>query len=678
MTKLAVGIVVLTILIVGTSLIATADPGNSPAIVATQSDDQHVDDGDDPVVFEWSIPGTVHDENGKPVAGATIETRIGIRKQMRTTSGDDGQFSLEMRLEKPYGSPFVVSSPDGSLQSLIKQIDYNDPQRLTRVILKPVKIVTVMVKDKDGAVRSGATIRAIADLCVVATGSTDEKGQATLRIPANAEVEWIYGYQDNHGFDYYENYAAFPSEERLALPDNVTLTLDGSQRAKVRIVDSEEKPVAGVMVVPWTIKMKGKLSYINLAGIEFPPTNETGLAEFPWMPASLEGRVSFLIRHRKYHCPKLPLFETENVESTAHVLRVVPVRGKVTLADGTPVAGVHLQGEGRGDTNMYFRGHTVTGKDGSYEFDIYPDQSTIIAVTDKFYAAKSHTDILLKEGQSQEGVDFVVNDGTLIRGTITLGNDHHPAVGDTATLIQSSGGTDLVRWSTTDSRGNYRFRVGPGTFELRLPNQAAASPIFVTVKDEDEIVFDGHADRKDRVNLTGSVTDESGTLLANCTVYGESIGASGHAGFRTTTDSEGKFNSERWSDKMMIYAIQSDKLLAGSAEITEDSTEVTLKLQAATWASGIVLTNNGTPVVNARVILNVGQPLTNTAASLNLWTSTDEKGAYLFRGILPGSSCRVDVYRADQCTSGPMFNVENLEPITLDHVMIKDTKDATN
>lgn len=333
MTKLAVGIVVFTILIVGTSLIATADPGNSPAIVATQADDQHVDAGDDPVVFEWSIPGTVHDENGKPVAGATIETRLGNRKRMRTTSGDDGQFSLKMRLEKPYGSPVFVSSPDGSLQSLIRQIDYNDPQRLTRVIVKPVKIVTVTARDKDESVRSGATIKAIADLCVVATGSTDENGQATLRIPGNAEVEWIYGYQHNHGFDYYENYAAFPSEERLPLPENVTLTLDGSQRAKVRIVDSEEKPVAGVMVVPWTIKMKGKLSYINLAGIEFPPTNEAGLAEFPWMPASLEGRVSFLIRHRKYYCPKLPLFETEKVESTAHVLRVVPVRGKVTYSE---------------------------------------------------------------------------------------------------------------------------------------------------------------------------------------------------------------------------------------------------------------------------------------------------------------------------------------------------------
>ncbi len=674
MTKLSAAFVAFIILIVGTTLIAAS--GNAAVIGHKESDDQKARTAEDAEPFEWSIPGLVHDEYGKPVAGATIETLPGSQKQMRTTSGDDGQFVLEMRLTRPQGSPFIVSSPDGTLQSLIKHIDYNSPQKLTRVILKPVKKVTVSVQNKDGFVRGGATVKAIAEFCVVATGSTDEKGQATLKIPADAEVEWIYGYQDNHGFDYYENYAAFPSRERLSLPDNVTLTLDGNQRAKVRIVDSDEKPVAGVVVVPWTIMIKGKLSYINLAGVDFPMTDEAGLAEFPWMPASLEGRVSFLIRHPRYHCPKLPIFESEGVEPTAHVLRVVAIRGKVTFADGSPAAGVHLQGEGRGDTNMYFRDHTVTRQDGTYEFSAFPDQSTIIAVTDKFYAAKSHMDIRLKEGQSREDVDFVVNDGTLIRGKITLGKDQHPAVGEYTRLIQSSAGTDLVQFCITDTKGFYRFRTGPGTYELLLPNQDAAPPIQLTVNDEEEIVIDGHADRKDRVNLTGIVTDQSGTPLANCTVYGESIEVPGHAGFRTTTNVEGKFNSERWSDEMMVYAIQSEKLLAGTAEITEDSDEVTLKLRAATSATGIVRTKNGKPVVNTRVILNVVQRRTETAASLNLWTTTDENGGYSIRGILPGSSCRVDVYRADQHTAGPMFEVNSCEPIKLLDVVVSDNVSA--
>ena len=543
--------------------------------------------------FEWSIPGTVQDDAGNPVSGAFVATLPGSEKQISTTSDESGQFVLEMRSVRPHGVPFVVTSSDGALMSYVKAVDYHSRPQLNRVVLHPFKTVTVMVIDKSGVVQEGATVGAVAER-LVDSAIADEQGQVTLKIPADAEIEWIYAYLDHSGFDYYENYAAFPTRERLALPEKVTLTLAGSQTAKVRVVDSDERPVAGVTVVPWTVQIKGKLSDLNFSGMPgFPITNEAGIAEFAWIPANLEGRVSFLTRHSKYHCPKSPVFETENVELTAHVLRVATVRGRVTLADGSPVAGVHLQGEGRGNTSRYFRGYTVTRDDGTYEFDIFPDQRTIIAVADESYGATSHLDILLKEGLSREGVDFVVNDGTLIRGEITLGDDHHPAVGDHSRLIQSSAGTDLVRFSITDTKGFYRFRVGPGNYELLLPNQDAARPIQITVKEEDEIIYNGHTERKDRVDIVGTVTDEAGTPLANCTVYGESIATPGHAGFRAKTDADGKFRSERWSDRMMVYAIQSDRVLAGSAEISEDSADVAVKLAPAASVCGIVRTKNG-------------------------------------------------------------------------------------
>jgi len=625
--------------------------------------------------FEWSIPGRVQDEAGNPISGAFVATLPGSEKQISTTSDESGQFVLEMRSLHPIGVPFVVTSSDGALMSFVKAVNYYSPPRLNRVVLQPIKTVTVTVIDKSGVVQEGATVGAVAGHLVrlVDSAIADEQGQVTLKIPADAEIEWIYAYLDHSGLDYYENYVAFPTRERLALPANLTLTLAGNQTAKVRVVDSDEQPVAGVTVVPWTVQIKGKLSYLNFSGMsDFPITNEAGVAEFAWIPANLEGRVSFETQHARYHCPESPVFETENVELTFHVLRVATVRGRVTLADGSPVAGVHLQGEGRGNTNEYFRGYTVTRDDGTYEFDIFPDQRTIIAVADESYGATSHLDILLTEGLSRDGVDFVVNDGTLIRGEITLGDDHHPAVGDHATLIQSSEGTDLVRFSITDTKGFYRFRVGPGNYELLLPNQDAAQPIQITVKEEDEIIYDGHAERKDRVDIVGTVTDEAGTPLANCTVYGESIAARGHAGFRTKTDADGKLKSERWSDRMIVYAIHSEKLLAGFAEISEDSTEVAVKLAPATSVSGIVRTKNGEPVINARVLLNVGHPLVEVAASLNLQTTTDERGAYSFRGILPEASCHVAVYRADAHTDGPRFEVSNLEPITLDEIVVVD------
>jgi len=627
--------------------------------------------------FEWSIPGTVHDEAGKPVTGAIIKTLPGTEEQITTTSNDDGQFVLAMRSKYPHESSLVVESSDGKLKSFVNAIGYDSPQRLTRVVVKPIKSVIVNVKDKNGAAQQGATIGVIADYGLITSAVADEHGQATLQMPADAEIEWVFAYRDHCGFDYYENYASFPLGPFLTLPDQISLALTGSQTVRVLVVDSNEKPVSGVRVTPWIVQESGKLSYINLGGtLDFAKTDEAGIAEFPWIPDQLERRVSFQINHPEYHCPQPPYFESASSDMTARVLRVATVRGKVTLADGSPAAGVHLQGEGRGNTSEYFRDHTMTREDGSYEFKIYPDQSTIIAVTDTYYAAKSQKDILLKEGQSRDNVDFVVNDGTLIRGKITVGKDRLPAVGEHARLIQSFAGTDLVQFNLTDSKGFYKFRVGPGTYELLLPHQDDEAPIQLTVKDEEEFVFDGYAERKRFVNLTGTVSDESGAALAICIVYGECIAAPRHAGFRTTTDASGNFSAERWSDKMIIYAIHDAKLLAGFAEISEDSTDVAVKLMPATSASGIVRADDGTLVANARVQLNVQLPLVD-AMNLNLWTVTNEAGTYVFKGIINGASCRVDVYRADQHTSGPVFEVTNLEQIKLDDVVIKDNGDGS-
>ena len=438
------------------------------------------------------------------------------------------------------------------------------------------------------------------------------------------------------------------------------------------VTDEKGKPVAGAIIetLPGLQKQVSTTS-ADFSGLpNLATTDVAGIVEFPWIPAGLQRGVSFEIRDPRYHCPKPPLYETVDSDMTARVLRVASVRGKVTLANGTPVSGVRLQAEGRGNTTRYFRGHTTARIDGSYEFDIYPDQNTIVAITDTNYAAKSHMDVLLKEGQSREDVDFVVSDGTLIRGTITLGKDRLPAVGDRVTLIQSADGTDLVRWSAIDANGFYRFRVGLGTYELRLPNQEAAAPIMINVKDEEEVVYDGHAERRSRVNLSGIVIDASAKPVANCKVYGESIAAPGHAGFQTTTNADGKFNSDRWSDSMLVYAIQGKKMLAGYTEISEDSTDVAVKLAPATAASGFVRRKDGQPVADVRVQLNVGLPRAEGQCNLNLWTTTDEDGAYTFIGLVPGALCSVIVYRADQHTNGPKFEVNDLGSVVLDDVVI--------
>ena len=62
---------------------------------------------------------------------------------------------------------------------------------------------------------------AITILIVVQSLLRAVRPQAKPQLPADAKIEWIYGYRDNQGFDYFENYAAFPSKERLPFPEKM-------------------------------------------------------------------------------------------------------------------------------------------------------------------------------------------------------------------------------------------------------------------------------------------------------------------------------------------------------------------------------------------------------------------------------------------------------------------------
>ncbi len=183
---------------------------------------------------------------------------------------------------------------------------------------------------------------------------------------------------------------------------------------------------------------------MNLSGeFDLGVTGKDGMVRFDWIPEDLHGGLSFIVHHSDYHCPQLPNWQPgkDSKGLTATLLRNAIVRGRVTLPDGRPAAGIMLQGEGRGATNMYFRGHTRTKEDGTYEMKIYPNQSTILAVTADEWAAVSHTGIRLEEGGIKENIDFKLTEGTIIQGVVTLGRDKKPSVGETATLIQKDGAT---------------------------------------------------------------------------------------------------------------------------------------------------------------------------------------------------------------------------------------------
>lgn len=629
-------------------------------------------DTDTTLPFAWVIPGVVTDTSGNPVEGATIETVAPLEFRHSTRSSASGKFALRFRSASNHGPGLLIQDAEKKRKSYVTSWQLKHSQkRLHRITLKPTRDVTVTVVDADGNPIERSRVTVIATYQAIDSAETDTDGKATFQTPADANIDWIIAHHDAHGFDYYENYSSWPTSERLPVPPEVPLKLAGGRSVDVTVQGTDGQPISGVHVVPWTIQKVGKQSYANIGGVtSLGTSDESGVARFPWMPADLQGQVAFLAHHPKYHSPKDPLFavtegQTGPAKLTVTLMKVGTVRGTVRHLDGRPDVGIHIQGEGRGSTNHYFRGHTLTSPDGTYELDIYPDQTTILAVTEDAWAAKSFTGVRLEEGKERNDLDFVLSPGTVITGKVTIGKDRLPSEGDTATLIQQgNANAGLVRWAETDENGRYRFRVGPGTYQLMLPNQLSRKQIRIEVNGQQEIVHDTHAARKARGTLRGQIVDSNGKPLGGNEIFGESIDAPGHAGFRSKSDAEGRFETDRWNDEMLLIVRNADRNLATTLLIGPDTSTVDLKLSEAATVEGSLVGSDGQPIPAGAGFLTIRVRDGNAGRSINLPLTVTSGGHFKMSGIPVGYTCQVQVRVGNSyILSNESFDVEKAETV---------------
>ncbi|MDX1926362.1 MAG: carboxypeptidase regulatory-like domain-containing protein [Pirellulaceae bacterium] len=601
----------------------------------------------DPAQATVSLRGIVTDEQGTAIVGATVEAmRYDGAVTSQTKSIEGGAFLLRLPLDSYQGNSLLIFDQSRRLASIVSGSAYNvaEAKNVIRAVLKPLRKTTVTVVDRTGKPLADASVRMYAEYGKLLESPSNAMGQAMFEFPADAKVDWIVAFKAGHGFDYYENYDSFPTQIRLDVPTEVNLKLDGFTSVKVKVLDTKNRPVADVAVTPWIIKKAGKVSYANLSADQLGKTDANGIATFDWIPTDLERGITFSISDQRFHCPAAPYFlpNTPNTDLEAIVWKLCTVRGKVLHEDGTPAAGIRLQGEGRGATNDYYRGHTSTKSDGTFELQIYPDQDTIIAITDEKFAAASATGIKLKEEAVLENVDFHLSRGFLVAGSLTQGPKNSPAAKQTATLIQQGpNGSQLVRWSESDKNGKYRFRVGPGDYQLRLLDDKMLS---ITVKDKD-LEFDAHIDRLPRGTLSGKVTDSAGKPL-KAEIYGESIGAAGHAGLVFKSTEDGTFVTERWNDKMQLLAIDVVNRLAIVVNIEAETETLALELEPAASISGIVKDENGKPLKNVAVNAS-----SNAVRRIQLTTQTDEAGKFSFPALPPEMNWRVTMSTAGDSQS---------------------------
>ncbi len=345
---------------------------------------------------------------------------------------------------------------------------------------------------------------------------------------------------------------------------------------------------------------------------------------------------------------------------TIRLLKDAEVSGTVRFPDGKPAGGITILGEGRGPTNMYFRGSATTDADGHYRLGIYPRQSTIVAVADRDWAAASHTDVQLNEGKTREHLDFVLSRGTRIHGRVTVGPERKPASAEIVNLVELGEplGEDarkfghnegnLVRWSQVDDKGIYEFRVGPGRFTLHLPNMnSQTKPNDINVTGQPELVYDVNAPRPDQLRVSGRIVNAAdGKKVAGAIINGEPIGATGYAGIEAHADGQGQFSMVRMSDteKYGYYVRAPESDLAAVAIVPSSSSDLTFALHPAASVVGFVYDTQGKPVVGEKVTAILGCS-DEGCTGINANAVTDKSGRYRIPALAIGSRCSICLSR---------------------------------
>jgi beta-lactamase regulating signal transducer with metallopeptidase domain/protocatechuate 3,4-dioxygenase beta subunit len=607
------------------------------------------------------VGGVVVDEAGRPVAGAIVRPFRLDKAPEGVTSAEDGRFTMALRGYFLLEEELIAEADGGARMGLGKFHESlnSDPPSPAKIVLKPSRSITVRVKDVNGAAVPGAAVE-VADYSCLGRGQTALDGSATIRFPADGQVRWVLARKAGVGFDYFENYRTKHAQDLAPPPDEVALVLDGARSVRIKAVDSSGQPVSGITFLPWYIDKPGKLEFANIGGSTTgrATTGADGVATFDWLPTRVNEGVPFLIHDDNYSCPESPVYQGDGAtELTARLLRNERISGIVRQADGRPAAGVLIQAEGRGATNHYCRKYARTGPDGRYAIDVYSDQMYVIAVSDDRWAARSLTNVTVREGHPQDGLDFNLIRGTLLEGRVTRGTDRVPAVGKPLSLIQDGasvlegpgapiGGKDgeqtLVRFATTDAQGRYHFRIGPGRYRVLafgVSNQS--TELVVENPNEATVVRDFHLAEPDRPRMfEGRVVEKAAggdRPLADAMV--EAVGLGNRQGFSARADAEGRFRGPRRDDgPLVIYARSLDGKLAGFTLIPGGLGEGLATVTPASKVSGRVVDRSGQPRGGYRVQVKLESgPDFLTSGRVFRHVRTDDRGRYTLDGAVVGS-----------------------------------------
>jgi hypothetical protein len=624
------------------------------------------------------LEGQVVDEAGSPAAGVTVSA-IGWKQSQSVATDPAGNFRVPVDPSATGRIHVLLSAEanDGRLGMLSVSQEKPAP---VRIILKPALEFVVLVRDSDGMPIAGADVEFLADMRRLAAGQTDAAGRWTCRVPADARSWAVFARKGRVGFDYATAEQARRSQqELLPLPKRLTLTLDGARSLRVKAVDQQGKPLAGVHVGPWNIRKLGREADVNLSGTTqwWPTTGADGIMVLDWLPRQFELSLPIMTRCEGYSALEHYSSITADKPADELTIQLFPreeLAGRVTHAGRQPAAGILVLIRGQGAGSNSFQGTARTDDQGRYQLKVDSEQVYIVAVSDTAWAAPYRAGLVVRAGKPVHGVDLVLGPATRLHGRVTVGPGSKPAAAQRLSAVIDAGQipAELRRqddqyyraalmyfWAQTDADGRYEFHLGPGEYSLRGPPRT--EPVKITIPTANppaELVHDFHMPRPEMGPFTARVVDVEGQPISVAKLSGRYASSQARRWFPdTATDEKGVVTMERSLDPLVLHARTADGKLAGVAHIDAEAVQGEVVIGPLATASGRLCDLQGQPLAQRELRFGIrifeGEPGRGPFSdNFGGITTTDSAGRFSISGLVPGQTYHLSIQLDESSSRG--------------------------
>lgn len=631
------------------------------------------------------VRGVVVDEEGRPIAGAKVFLNAYTSAESHATTGADGSYEMDPKQPWIDDRSILARTADGlRLGNFKYPVDLvpGEAAKPARIVVRPGREVVARVADAAGMPIVGAAVEVLGNHNVVAHASTGPDGLARLTVPADESVKWVVARKAATGFDYAEfgeqdahgTIVAGVSPD--ALPSPVGLTLANPRAVRIKAVDTDGRPVAGVLFYSARIVKQSTARSRGVGGwsrLFDETTDADGVATFDWLPDA-PGWTFMPSTQGRYIDPQTHVEPGHADPVVVELKPSVVIRGRVVQADGAPAADVRVRAFGQGKGYEGDAAHTRTGRDGSYALHVPPNMAYVVWTDVDGWDAPPRPGLIAKAGQDLDGVDLQLKHGTVLRGTLTIGPDANPAAADWLQITQSFGdvpagalgegetaGRHLHRYinAVTDARGRFAVHLAPGTYSVRGP--ADAEGRTVVVAGEPELRMDLSMPRPRTGRFAGLVVDADGKPVAGAVVeFGEYLPSK-----IAQADADGRFAFDRRLDRMILRASSPDGNLAGMAEFGPDDAEGVVAARPTATATGLLLDEEGEPL--RRQKLDWGRRFPDDGSGfMHVFgpeVVTDDEGRFTLPSLVVGETYRVGVKRGNVYPSAGFIQPSRPGPI---------------